>query len=83
MPPEQMTQQELDERCDQWALASLTYEMIAGVNPFVVETLAEAEDAIYDAELVIPSLCMEGLMRTSTTSCFALLTLILRSDTTR
>ena len=32
-----------------------------GVNPFVVETLAEAEDAIYDAELVIPSLCMEGL----------------------
>lgn len=61
MPPEQMTQQELDERCDQWALASLTYEMIAGVNPFVVETLAEAEDAIYDAELVIPSLCMEGL----------------------
>ena len=61
MPPEQMTQQELDERCDQWALASLTYEMIAGVNPFVVETLAEAEDAIYDAELVIPSLYMEGL----------------------
>lgn len=61
MPPEQMTQQELDERCDQWALASLTYEMIAGTNPFVVDSLAEAEDAIYDAELVIPSLCMEGL----------------------
>lgn len=61
MPPEQMTQQELDERCDQWALASLTYEMIAGTNPFVVENLDEAEDAIYDAELVIPSLCMEGL----------------------
>lgn len=61
MPPEQMTGQELDERCDQWALASLTYEMIAGKNPFVVESLTEAEDAIYDAELIIPSLCMEGL----------------------
>lgn len=61
MPPEQMTGQELDERCDQWALASLTYEMIAGKNPFIVNSLTEAEDAIYDAELVIPSLCMEGL----------------------
>lgn len=27
MPPEQMEREELDERCDQWALASLTYEM--------------------------------------------------------
>ncbi len=61
MPPEQMTGQELDERCDQWALASLTYEMISGGNPFVVDKLRDAEDAIYDAELVIPSLCMDGL----------------------
>lgn len=61
MPPEQMTGQELDERCDQWALASLTYEMISGGNPFIVDELRDAEDAIYDAELVIPSLCMDGL----------------------
>lgn len=61
MPPEQMTGQELDERCDQWALASLTYEMISGGNPFIVDKLRDAEDAIYDAELVIPSLCMGGL----------------------
>lgn len=61
MPPEQMTGQELDERCDQWALASLTYEMISGGNPFIVDKLRDAEDAIYDAELVIPSLCMDGL----------------------
>lgn len=61
MPPEQMTGQELDERCDQWALASLTYEMISGRNPFIVDKLRDAEDAIYDAELVIPSLCMAGL----------------------
>lgn len=61
MPPEQMLGNELDERCDQWALASLTYEMISGENPFMADSLEGAEDAIYDAELVIPSLCMEGL----------------------
>lgn len=61
MPPEQMTGRELDEHCDQWALASLMYEVISGENPFMANSLAEAEDAIYDAELVIPSLCMEGL----------------------
>lgn len=61
MPPEQMTGQELDERCDEWALASLTYEMISGKNPFIVDHLNDAEDAIYDAELVVPSLCMEGI----------------------
>lgn len=61
MPPEQMRQEELDERCDEWALASLTYEMIARENPFMVDSLEEAEDAIYDAEIVIPSLCMEGI----------------------
>lgn len=30
MPPEQMRLEPLDERCDEWALAALTYEMIAG-----------------------------------------------------
>lgn len=61
MPPEQMRQNDLDERCDEWALASLTYEMISGSNPFIVDSLDSAEDVIYDAELVVPSLCMEGL----------------------
>ena len=60
MPPEQMEQRNLSERCDEWALASLTYEMISGANPFLASDIPEAEDAIYDAELVIPSLCMEG-----------------------
>lgn len=60
MPPEQMRQEDLDERCDEWALASLTYELIAGANPFVASTLEKAEDVIYDAELVLPSLCREG-----------------------
>lgn len=61
MPPEQIQQRDLDVRCDEWALASLTYEMISGVNPFFAPTLASAEDVLYDAELVVPSLCMEGL----------------------
>ncbi len=61
MPPEQMQQKDLDERCDEWALASLTYEMISGENPFLANSIPEAEDAIYDAEIIIPSLCMEDL----------------------
>ena len=61
MPPEQMCRADLDERCDEWALASLTYELISGRNPFIADSLAAAEDAIYDTELVIPSLCLEGL----------------------
>lgn len=60
MPPEQMNQRPLDQRCDEWALASLTYEMMSGKNPFLANDLSAAEDAIYDAELVIPSLCMPG-----------------------
>ncbi|MEG0072080.1 MAG: serine/threonine-protein kinase [Raoultibacter sp.] len=61
MPPEQMRGENLDARCDEWALASLTYEMIAGTNPFLAPDLDRAEAAIDDAELVLPSLCMEGL----------------------
>ena len=62
MPPEQMEREELDERCDQWALASLTYEMLTrGENPFRANSIESALDKIYDAEIVIPSLCMDGV----------------------
>lgn len=62
MPPEQMEREELDERCDQWALASLTYEMLTrGENPFRANSIDQALDTIYDAEIVIPSLCMEDV----------------------
>lgn len=62
MPPEQMEREELDERCDQWALASLTYEMLTrGDNPFRANSIDSALDKIYDAEIVIPSLCMEDI----------------------
>ncbi len=61
MPPEQIMREPLDERCDEWALASLSYEMIAGENPFLAKDLSQALDRIEDAEIVLPSLCLEGL----------------------
>jgi hypothetical protein len=61
MPIEQMRREPLDERCDEWAFASLTYEMIADENPFVAKDLKRAEGAIRNAELVLPSLCMPGI----------------------
>ena len=61
MPLEQMRQEALDARCDEWALASMTYEMLTGTNPFLASDLAKAEAAIEDAELLLPSLCYDGL----------------------
>ena len=55
MPLEQMRLEAPDVRTDEWALAALTYEMLTGDNPFRAETLHEAEVAIEEAELVIPS----------------------------
>ena len=51
----------LDVRCDEWALASVSYEMLTGENPFLAEDLRQAEAAIEGAELVLPSLCWDDL----------------------
>ena len=61
MPLEQMRQENLDARCDEWALASVTYEMLAGENPFLASNLFQAQEAIEDGELVLPSLCWDNL----------------------
>ncbi len=61
MPLEQMRQESLDVRTDEWALASLTYEMLTGENPFFANNLEDAERAIEDAELILPSLCWDSL----------------------
>ena len=61
MPLEQMRQAPLDVRTDEWALASLTYEMLTGSNPFFADDLDAAEEAIEEAELVLPSLCWDEL----------------------
>ncbi len=58
MPLEQMRLEPLDARCDEWSLASITYQMISGENPFLAKDLSGAEAAIDNAELVLPSLCM-------------------------
>lgn len=61
MPLEQMRREHLDARTDEWSLASLTYEMLTGSNPFRADTLDEAEHAIENAELILPSLCWPNL----------------------
>ena len=61
MPPEQMRREEVDERCDEWALASVAYEMIAGENPFWANDIPDALQAIEQAELVLPSACLPEL----------------------
>ncbi len=61
MPLEQICQEPLDVRTDEWALASLTYEMLSGTNPFIADNLQDAKNTIEDAELVLPSLCWDAL----------------------
>lgn len=61
MPLEQMRRRPLDVRTDEWALASLTYEMLSGSNPFRAKSLADAEIAIEDAEIILPSRCWDGM----------------------
>ena len=61
MPLEQMRREHLDARTDEWSLASVAYEMLTGDNPFRAHNLEEAEAAIENAELVLPSLCWEKL----------------------
>ncbi|MDO4502236.1 MAG: serine/threonine-protein kinase [Coriobacteriia bacterium] len=61
MPLEQMHQQPLDARTDEWALASVTYEMLLGENPFLAHDLDGAAWAIENAELVLPHLLWDEL----------------------
>lgn len=61
MPLEQLMREPVDSRSDEWALASLTYEMFSGEQPFDAESFDEAKEKIQDAELLLPSLCWEDL----------------------
>ena len=61
MPPEQMRQETLDARTDEWALASIVYEMLVGQNPFLAQTLEQALQCIDGAELTLPSYCWDDM----------------------
>ena len=61
MPLEQMRQEPLDARTDEWALASVVYEMLVGENPFLAPTLDQALNSIDGAELTLPSRCWGDL----------------------
>jgi hypothetical protein len=55
MPPEQMSGGRLDERTDEWAFASVVYEMLCGRNPFASKTIEGSLDAIMNGEFYEPS----------------------------
>ena len=55
MPPEQMQLQELDERCDEFALAVVAYEMLTGNNPFTAATIDESLKRINAFDIMSPS----------------------------
>lgn len=61
MPLEQITRQHLDVRTDEWALASLTYCLIAQENPFKASTLEEAQHILATARIALPSACWEEI----------------------
>ena len=55
MPLEQMQQRQLDDRCDEWSLASITYEMLNGTNPFIANDLKSAMLAISNSSVILTS----------------------------
>lgn len=55
MPLEQMRHQELDERCDEFALAAVAYEIITGKRPFAARSIDASEKRIEKFDLEMPS----------------------------
>ena len=53
MPLEQISRQALDERCDEWALASIMYELLTGRNPFInAKDIRQAQHVLQNAAIV-------------------------------
>jgi hypothetical protein len=61
MPPEQLTQGEVDERTDLWALAILLYQLLTGRNPFLARTTDESLERIRTIGLPLPSALRAGI----------------------
>jgi serine/threonine-protein kinase len=63
MPPEQIRDQDLDERTDVWALAALTYELLTDANPFDSDTAEGSLFKIEIADVPAPSEFEPGLAK--------------------
>lgn len=61
MPPEQLRGQQLDERTDGWALASLVFEVLTNANPFDADTAEGSLFRIDVADLPAPSEFVQGI----------------------
>lgn len=61
MPPEQLRGQQLDERTDCWALASLIFEVLTNANPFDADTAEGSLFRIDVADLPAPSEFEQGI----------------------
>lgn len=55
MPPEQLAGEPVDARTDVWALASLSYLLLTGVNPFYAMSPRESLELIIDGRYALPS----------------------------
>ncbi len=55
MPPEQMQREVLDERCDEFALAVVAYEMLTGLRPFNAPSIKESIKLINKFDVTPPS----------------------------
>ncbi|MBN2405360.1 MAG: serine/threonine protein kinase [Coriobacteriia bacterium] len=62
MPPEQMRAEELDARTDEWALASLAFELLTNANPFDSDTFEGSLFKIEHADTPLPSDFEPGLL---------------------
>ena len=57
MPPEQLRVEELDQRCDVFALGMVVYEMLTGKNPFLADSLDASLRRIERFDVTAPSEC--------------------------
>ena len=55
MPPEQMQQLDLDQRCDEFSYAMIIYEMLTGMNPFNADSIDASLKLMKRFHVVRPS----------------------------